>query len=111
MLRRKKLAKYRDCLQYLLEKLLADGEFSLAQCREEINREPDKMQQLIPDVDIFKEIMVELIKSREIDIPALKKNAASFCRKHREAFSCMKCCWSFWKPRSRKPEKESARFR
>jgi len=78
MLRRKKLAKYRDCLQYLLEKLLADGEFSLAQCREEINREPDKMQQLIPDVDIFKEIMVELIKSREIDIPALKKERSEF---------------------------------
>ena len=33
---------------------------------------------LIPDIDIFKEIMVELIKSRHIDIDALHKEKSEY---------------------------------
>lgn len=78
ILRQKKLEKYRGCLGFLLKRLLEQGEFSLAQCREEIGQEPEALRQLIPNVEIFKEVMVELIKSKEIDIPALKKERSEF---------------------------------
>ena len=70
-LRLQKRAKYRGCLRFILERLSALGEFELAECQEEAKR-------LIPNVEIFKEIMVELIRSREIDIPALKKERSNF---------------------------------
>ena len=42
-------------------------------------KEREKIQnQLIPNVEIFKEIMVELIRNREIDIEALKKERSEF---------------------------------
>lgn len=78
VLRQQKMEKYRGCLQFLLKRLTERGEFSLAQCREEIMDEPEKIKQLIPNVEIFKEIMVELIRSKEIDIPALKKERSEF---------------------------------
>lgn len=34
--------------------------------------------QLIPNVEIFKEIMVELIRNKEIDMEALKKERSEF---------------------------------
>lgn len=73
-----KLEKYQGCLRYLLERLLLLGEFTLAECRDETLEEPEKSRQLIPNVEIFKEVMVELIRSREIDIPALKKERSEF---------------------------------
>ncbi len=85
-LRRKKLERYRGSMRFLLGRLLARGEFSLAECREEIADAPEKMKQLIPNVEIFKEIMVELIKSREIDIPALKKERSEFIQESSSGF-------------------------
>ena len=41
---------------------------------------------LIPNVEIFKEIMVELLKSREIDIPALKKERSEFIQESSGGF-------------------------
>ncbi|MFR3402106.1 MAG: hypothetical protein ACLTUL_07560 [Blautia faecis] len=35
-------------------------------------------QQLIPNVEIFKEIMVELIRNKEINMEALKKERSEF---------------------------------
>ena len=83
MLRIKKLEKYKGCLGYLLGRLLASDTFTLAECRDELLEEPEIIKRLIPNVEIFKEVMVELIKSREIDIPALKKERSEFIQ---EAF-------------------------
>jgi len=41
--------------------------------REETQNQPAKIDVLIPTIDIFKEIMVELIKGRTLDFEALKK--------------------------------------
>lgn len=83
MLRIRKLEKYKGCLRYLLERLLVSDTFTLAECRDELLQDPEILRQLIPNVEIFKEVMVELIKSREIDIPALKKERSEFIQ---EAF-------------------------
>lgn len=76
--RLQKMEKYRGCLQYLLERLLTHGEFMLSDCRDDTKEHPNLLKRLVPNVEIFKEIMVELIKSREIDIPALQKERSEF---------------------------------
>lgn len=77
-LRLRKLGKYQGCLRYLLGRLQLLGEFTLAECRDEALEEPEKRKALIPNVEIFKEVMVELIRSREIAVPALKKERSEF---------------------------------
>lgn len=85
-LRMEKLAKYRGCLGYLLERLLARETFTLDQCRQELYEEPRLKTLFIPNAEIFKEVMVELMKSREIDIPALKKERSEFIQEVSGAF-------------------------
>lgn len=77
-IRLKKLQKYQSCLGYLLERLWLHGKMTLKECQEETVQEPEKIQELIPNVEIFKEVVVELLKSREIDIPALRKECRDF---------------------------------
>lgn len=54
-------------------------------------------QQLIPNVEIFKEIMVELIRNKEINMEVLKKERSEFTRIRQQIFSSTKCCSSFQK--------------
>lgn len=81
-----KLQKYQSCLGFLLERLEQHGKLTLAGCLEETVQEPEKVQELIPNVEIFKEVVVELLKSREIDIPALKKERMDFIQENSSDF-------------------------
>lgn len=87
LLRQKKLEKYQGCLEFLLDRILARGKFTLAQCREELEEAPQEMCRLIPNVEIFKEIMVEFLKSREIDILALKRERRNFIQENSNDFN------------------------
>ncbi len=78
LLRLKKLETYRGCLGYITKRLSEEETFTLEQCREDVAGEPELRTRLIPNVEIFKEVMVELIKSREIDIAALQKERSEF---------------------------------
>lgn len=73
-IRREKLVKYEKSLNCLLKHALQSGEISL----QEIGAETENQELLIPNVEIFKEIMVELIRNREIDIAALKKERSEY---------------------------------
>ena len=79
-LRREKLKKYEDSLNGILacaaEK--EKGEISLSELGERIHGDGEEQSRLIPSVEIFKEIMVELIKNREIDIDVLKKERSEY---------------------------------
>ena len=77
-LRREKLRRYEQSLKYLLEMADVSGEISLKAIREKIAKTPTEKERLIPNVEVFKEIMVELIKNREIDIEALQKERSEF---------------------------------
>ena len=77
-LRREKMKRYETCLGFLLERACETGEISLETLGKEIENQPSDQEKLIPNVEIFKEVMVELIKNREIDIPALKKERSQF---------------------------------
>ena len=77
-LRKEKQKKYEESLKYLLQMADANGEVSLKAIRERIAKEQEEQDKLIPNVEIFKEIMVELIKNQKIDILALKKERSEY---------------------------------
>lgn len=77
-IRREKLKKYEESLGFLLEMADDNGRISLKEIKERVQEDSAARDRLIPNVEIFKEIMVELIKSREIDIKALKKERSEF---------------------------------
>ena len=77
-LRRKKLKKYEESLEYHLYLASEEGEISLGRIKEQAVMSESGKDRLIPNVEIFKEIMVELIKNREIDIAALRKEQSEF---------------------------------
>lgn len=80
--------KYEGCLIFILSRAVERGRVMLSEIEEEIaedRKKPDeaqklkaekqaaKIETLIPTIDIFKEIMVELIKGRTLDLEELKK--------------------------------------
>lgn len=77
---REKLALYEASLRYLLGAALSreNGEITLEELRGQTDADEEGRQTLIPDVQIFKEIMVELLKSREIDIGALAEERRAY---------------------------------
>ena len=77
---KEKLAKYERSLGYVLEKAMASerGEISLEEIKTGIEEEKSDIKELIPNVQIFKEIMVELLKSKEIDIRKLKEERQAY---------------------------------
>ena len=74
----KKLLVYEKSLQYLLEKASVTGEVSLGQLKDRLDIYPEEKEIFIPNVDVFKEIMVELIRNRTIDIATLKKERREY---------------------------------
>ena len=77
-LRQRKLKKYEEALALLLNMACSQGEVSLQTVSERVSADEEERDRLIPNVEIFKEIMVELIKNREIDIAVLKKEQSEF---------------------------------
>ena len=78
--RREKLKQYETSLGTLLDLVTAKGEIALKDIPEEIQ------DQVIPSVEIFKEIMVELIRNKEIDLDALKKERSEFIQEETADF-------------------------
>ena len=75
---KEKLKKYEKSLALLLDMALEKGKITLKQIKEQLEQEEKKLAILIPTIDIFKEIMVELIKSREINVPVLRKEKREY---------------------------------
>lgn len=67
---RKKLKKYEDSLRVILSRLAERGSVRLSEL---VELEPEERSRLIPNVEIFKEIMVEFLKSKTIDIEQLRR--------------------------------------
>lgn len=87
-LQREKLKLYEGSLRFLLNKAIEEGEITLQELNHQIkdsnnetkdrDGEAEEIEQLIPNVEIFKEIMVELIKNREIDIKVLRRERSEY---------------------------------
>ena len=82
----KKLLVYEKSLQYLLEKASVTGEVSLGQLKDRMDIYPEEKEIFIPNVDVFKEIMVELIRNRTIDIATLKKERREYIQEQPDGF-------------------------
>ncbi|HBA48846.1 MAG TPA: hypothetical protein DCZ91_13840 [Lachnospiraceae bacterium] len=83
--RQEKMAKYEGSLKMLLQAALAseNGEISLETLREHIMEEPGQGAEnmrntLLPNAQIFKEIMVELLKGREIQMEVLQEERRNY---------------------------------
>ena len=82
----KNLLVYENSLQYLLEKASVAGEVSLGQLKDRLDIYPEEKEIFIPNVDVFKEIMVELIRNRTIDIATLKKERREYIQEQPDGF-------------------------
>lgn len=84
--RKEKLKKYENSLNGVLGYAAEKGEISLAELGERLREDKRAQSRLIPSVGIFKEIMVELIKNREIDLDVLKKERSEYIQEKPEEF-------------------------
>ena len=88
--RREKLKRYEGSLRCLLSYVMEKGEVTLKEIGKRLAAEGEeggeKINCLIPNVEVFKEIMVELIKNREIDLDALQKERSQFIQDKPEEF-------------------------
>lgn len=81
---REKLAKYEKSLGFLLHKAMETeaGEVSLEEIKKRMENEAGEegadYSELIPNVQIFKEIMVELLRGREIEIERLREERRNY---------------------------------
>ncbi len=84
-LRMRKRRKYEGCLASLVDFAMKKGGGSLKELAEQpMSRE--ERQILIPNVEMFKEIMVELIKNQRIDLEALRREKSEFIQEASHEF-------------------------
>lgn len=72
---REKLRLYNTSLMVILANTQAKGGISLKDLKDELNGD---YSELIPNIDIFKEIVIELLRSNDIDIEELKKERSDY---------------------------------
>ncbi len=77
-LRKEKLKRYEVSLGRILGYAARTGEISLMEIAALTQEKEEERRELIPNVEIFKEIMVELIRNQEIDIAALLRERSEF---------------------------------
>ena len=82
--RKEKLRIYEGSLSCLLSRVSQKGAVSLKELSAELSEE--ERRELIPNVEVFKEIMVELLRNREIDLEALKKEQSQYLQDEPEEF-------------------------
>lgn len=75
-LRMQKKVRYEKSLGYLLSQFVKHGAISLGEIQKNLSEE--EKEELIPNVEIFREIMIELIRNREIDIAKLKEEKSEY---------------------------------
>ncbi len=87
-LRREKLKRYEQSLTCLLGRALRaeKGEITLEKVEAQVREDQENRDLLIPNVEIFKEIMVELIRNREMEIDVLKKERSQFIQDRQGEF-------------------------
>ena len=73
-----KLKKYEESLNLILNIAVKNEKTSLDEIQGIVSDNEELKDILIPDVDIFKEIMVELIRSNKIDIQLLRKEKSEY---------------------------------
>ncbi len=68
---KKKLLKYETCVEDILLRVSESGETTLSKMKEDIGNDEEKINRLIPSVEIFREVIIEFLKSRVINVREL----------------------------------------
>lgn len=76
--KKEKLKKYEDSLAFLIDAVLKKGRLSLMELKDILEEDAAARDTCIPSIDVFKEIMVELIRNREISMETLRKEKSEF---------------------------------
>lgn len=77
-LRKEKLNKYKYSLKVILKLAREKGEISLKEISSIVKNDKRMLQQLIPTVEIFREIVIELLKNRSVNVQELREERAKF---------------------------------
>lgn len=84
--RRARLKLYANSLLLILERVEETGRVTLAELKKECRENPSLLPQLIPEIDIFKEIMVEFLRIGVIDLDALREEKAMYLTEEDDSF-------------------------
>lgn len=76
--KKEKLKRYEDSLAFIIDAALNKGSLTLAELKEILQQDEQAQKVCIPTIDVFKEIMVELIRNREISIETLRKEKSEY---------------------------------
>lgn len=87
---REKLKQYKNCLLVILKLAIREGGISLKQMKEEVERQ-QLIEILIPTVEIFREVMIELLKAKHLDIKALKLEKEAYLTEEVLTFQLTEC--------------------
>ncbi len=71
-LRLEKRKVYETSLEFIMQHVLSETSVTLSSIQKIVNEDEAAKSRLIPDIEVFKEIMVELIKAQSIDIDAIR---------------------------------------
>lgn len=75
---KEKLKKYKKSISLIVDILYEKESVTLEEIKQAAAEREEGMTELIPDINIFKEIMVEFIKVKEIDLKALRKERSEY---------------------------------
>ncbi len=86
--RKEKLKKYTESLSLIMESAAKHGNsMRLSEIKNMLEDDDSKLNRLIPEISVFKELMIELIRVREIDISALRQEKSSYIQEESDRFS------------------------
>ena len=85
----KKLKRYQDSVSCLLLYATKEGEITLSQLQEQLT--PDDKDVLFPSMEIFREIMIELLKEGNLRLDALRKEKEEHFEEMRKQFQMSQC--------------------
>ncbi|CZQ89236.1 Hypothetical protein Tpal_1108 [Trichococcus palustris] len=77
-IRKEKLDKYKHSLQVMLRLANERGGITLHEISAVVSKERDLLEKLIPTVEIFREIVIELLKNKSVDVQELQKEKAQY---------------------------------
>ena len=87
---REKLLKYKNCLKVILSLAFEEGGISLRQLKE-IVEQRELILELVPTIEIFREVVIELLKARSIDVEVLKEEKEAYLTDELLSFQLNEC--------------------
>ena len=76
--KKEKLKRYEKSLEFIIDTALQRGSVTLKELQVMLEQDVQLQEICIPSIDVFKEIMVELIKNREISMDVLRKEKSEY---------------------------------